>query len=363
MKVLYDFEIFTKQSYGGVSRYFFEIINGLSKNFPLDTDIFLGINNSGYDFGRINKDLSIIQKKLRYPKNLHFLFFYINKYWFNKYITKHNCDILHKTYYSNIGLNLKSRIVSTVHDMTHELYPGFFAKSDDTSRLKRICARESDALICVSETTKKDIINIYGTDAAKIKVIYHGITLKNNDYTVRQVNKPYFLYVGQRWGYKNFNTLLSAYSADELLNNNFLLVCFGGGNFNLSEKVFIKQKKLDGKVIHLSGNDDLLVSLYRYADLFIYTSFYEGFGFPPLEAMKCGCPVVTSPGGSVHEVLGDSAVYFDPSSGEDLLEKIHSVIDNGELCKNLILKGLKTAGQFTWEKSVLEHFNYYNKIL
>jgi glycosyltransferase involved in cell wall biosynthesis len=363
MRVLYDFEIFAKQSYGGVSRYFFEIINGLSKNFPLEPDIFLGLNNSGYDFEGLNKKLSITQKKLGYPKNLHLLFFYINKYWFNRYITKHNCDILHKTYYSDIGLNLKSRIVSTVHDMTHELYPGFFAKGDETSRLKRICAMESDALICVSETTKKDIVDIFGIDPAKIKVIYHGITLKNNDNSARQIDKPYFLYVGQRWGYKNFNTLLSAFASDEKLNKNFLLVCFGGGGFNLSEKVFIKQNKLDGKVIHLSGNDDLLVSLYKYAVLFVYTSFYEGFGFPPLEAMQCECPVVTSPGGSVLEVLGDSAVYFDPSSGEDLLDKLHSVIGNSELRKKLILSGIKRAGEFTWEKSVLEHFNYYNKIL
>jgi glycosyltransferase involved in cell wall biosynthesis len=94
----------------------------------------------------------------------------------------------------------------------------------------------------------------------------------------------------------------------------------------------------------------------------VYTSYYEGFGFPPLEAMECGCPVVTGPGGSIKEVLGDSAIYFNPSSGEDLLDKIYSVINNKKLREDMTLKGKNRAKQFTWEKSVIEHFKYYNEI-
>ncbi len=363
MKVLYDFEIFTKQSFGGVSRYFYEILSGLAKQNNLDLSIFLGINCSGYKFDVLSDKISITQKRINYPKNLHLFFYYFNKLWFNKTIKSNNYDILHKTYYSDVGQMGNYKIVSTIHDMTHELFPRYFSRNDGTSQLKLKCAKESDAVICVSSTTKNDLVNIFNIDPDKIKVIYHGITIKNNNSTVRTIEKPYLLYVGQRWGYKNFNTLLSAYSQDINLNKNFLLVCFGGGKFNLSEKLFIKKNTLEDKVIHLSGNDDLLVSLYKFADLFVYTSYYEGFGFPPLEAMECECPVLTSPGGSVKEVLGDSAFYFDPASAEDMYVKMNTLINDKELQKKLILSGKERVKQFTWKKSVLEHFKFYNEIL
>jgi glycosyltransferase involved in cell wall biosynthesis len=169
--------------------------------------------------------------------------------------------------------------------------------------------------------------------------------------------------VGQRGGYKNFNLLLSAYSRDNELNKNYKLICFGGGNFNLSEKLFIKTNKLFDKVHHMSGSDKLLVSLYKYADVFVYTSLYEGFGFPPLEAMECGCPVLTSPGGSVKEIAGDAALYFDAESHEDLLNKLYEILNNAELRSSYIIKGKQRAAMFTWEKCVSEHMNFYKEIL
>ncbi len=363
MKILYDFEIFTKQSFGGVSRYFYEIISRLEKQKNFDISVFLGINCSGYRFDALSDIINITQKKINYPQNLHLLLYYFNKLWFNRAIKSNNFDILHKTYYSDVGLGGKYKIISTIHDMTHEIYPGYFVKGDGTTELKKKCAKESNALICVSETTKNDLVNIFNIDPSIIKVIYHGITIKNNDSVKKIIDKPFILYVGQRWGYKNFNTLLSAYSYENNLNDNYILICFGGGEFNLSEKLFLKKNKLEDKVIHLSGNDDLLISLYKFADLLVYTSYYEGFGFPPLEAMECECPVLTSPGGSVKEVLGDSAVYFDPASAEDLLIKMNTLINDRELREKMILSGKERVKQFTWEKSVYEHFKYYNEIL
>ena len=361
MKVLYDFEIFTRQKYGGISRYFYEIITGISRSKNVNIDLFLGLNNTGYNFENNN---SVIQQKgykIKYADKIHFLFHGINKLIFDKHSKASDYNLFHKTYFSDVGLQYNKNIISTIHDMTHELFPGYFAKSDNTSLLKKKCVEKSDGIICVSETTRNDLINIFNVNPSKIRVIYHGVTIKNIENTINIIEEPYILYVGQRWGYKNFNALLREYYLNKRLNSNFKLVCFGGGKFNLSEKLFLNEKKIENRVLQISGNDDILSSLYKNAELLIYTSFYEGFGFPPLEAMVCGCPVLTSPAGSVSEICGDAVLYFDPSDPEDLSNKLMNILGNNNLKSALVQKGFLNAKQFTWEKSVLSHAEFYNE--
>jgi len=363
MNILYDYEIFARQRYGGVSRYFYEIISGIADGYKPEIDVFLGLNITGYDFKKLKELVNIKRTDLNYPVKLHFVFHLLNKRSFNKFASQNNYDIFHKTYYSDVGLGLDSKIVSTIHDMTHELFPEYFAKNDGTTETKLNCIKKSDALICVSETTKNDLIKLFGIEPEKLKVIYHGVTLAERSDHQNMIKKPYLLYVGQRWGYKNFNLLLSAYAFDKSLNSGFTLVCFGGGGFNYSERLFIKKHKLENKVLHLSGNDIVLGNLYKYAELFIYTSLYEGFGFPPLEAMEFKCPVLSSPGGSVSEVLRDAAMYFDPVNGEDLLKKINILLNDPNLREAYIKKGKERVKFFTWEKCVSEHYKFYNEIL
>lgn len=361
MKILYDYEIFLRQRYGGVSRYFFELINGLSNTGTFDVDIFMGINNSGYGFSdtvNIKKNL-----KFKFADSLHFLLDYVNKKMFNKFQSVNSYSLMHKTYYYDFGFNVKYPVVSTIHDMTHELYPDFFSKGDSTAASKKNCVNRSAGIVCVSETTKNDVLRLYNISGENVRTIYHGITIKDDPDAKRIINEPYVLYVGQRGGYKNFNLLLSSYNRDNELNRNYKLICFGGGGFDLSEKLFIKTNKLADKVLHMSGSDKLLASLYKYADVFVYTSLYEGFGFPPLEAMECGCPVLTSPGGSVKEVAGDAALYFDTESHEDLLNKLYEILNNPELRTSYTVKGKQRAAMFTWEKCVSEHIDFYKEIL
>ena len=363
MKILYDYEIFARQRYGGVSRYFYELISGIAEKYKPEIDTFLGLNITGYDFDRLKELVNIKRTDLNYPVKLHFIFHLLNKRSFNKFATSKKYEIFHKTYYSDIGLNLDTKIVSTVHDMTHELFPEYFAKNDGTTETKLNCINNSDALVCVSETTKNDLVKLFGIDESKIKVIYHGVTLSERTDHRNIINKPYLLYVGQRWGYKNFNLLLTAYAHDKVLNSNYSLVCFGGGEFNYSERLFIKKNHLESRIIHLSGSDEVLGNLYKYAELFVYTSLYEGFGFPPLEAMEFSCPVLSSPGGSVSEVLGDSAMYFEPGKADDLLSKINNMLNDSNMREEFKRKGKIRVKQFTWEKCVEEHFKFYNEIL
>lgn len=363
MKLIYDHEIFARQRYGGVSRYFYEIISGIAEKFQPEIDLYLGYNITGYDFSKINGNINIEKKDLSYPSKLHFIINQFNKKGFKNYFSKKKYDVFHKTYYSDVGLGLKTNIISTIHDMTHELYPVYFTKNDGTSGKKRKSVDSSKAIICVSETTKNDLVKIFNVSPEIIKVIYHGITLKNDREYKTNLKKPYLLYVGQRWGYKNFNQLLSVYAHDKALNDNYDLVCFGGGEFNYSEKLFIAKNHLESRVKQVNGNDEVLKALYSYAELFIYTSLYEGFGFPPLEAMEFGCPVLSSPGGSISEILSDSALFYDTSSGNDLLNKIQLLLNDLSLKQQYILKGKKRVKEFTWEKSIIEHYNFYNEVI
>ncbi|MBZ0203347.1 MAG: glycosyltransferase family 4 protein [Ignavibacteria bacterium] len=363
MNILFDNEIFSRQRYGGISRYFYELIYWLSKNDLININLYLGINNSAYDFESMKGSLETTGSKFRFADKLHPVLNPINKHLFEKYSQRKDFSLLHKTYYSDSGLKVNFPVVSTVHDMTHELMPDFFAKADNTALLKRLSVESSEAIVCVSETTKKDFLNYFNFDQNKVRVIYHGITIKDDPNSGRLIDQPYILYVGQRWGYKNFNSLLKAFSYSKSLSGNYRLVCFGGGKLNLSERILVKEAGLQDKVICISGSDSILVSMYKYAEVLVYTSFYEGFGFPPIEAMECGCPVLTSPAGSVEEVAGEAALYFDPADTEELACKLMNILNDTELRKNLVTKGREKALQFSWEKSSGEHFQFYKDIL
>ncbi len=362
MKLLYDYEIFSRQRYGGISRYFFELIRSLCEKKIIDIDLFLGVNNSGYDFGHYRNRIKTTEFKFRTADKIHLALQPINKFWFNRFASSQKFDLFHKTYYSNSGLGLKCPLISTIHDMTHELLPGYFAAADNTSKLKKLSVKRSDGIICVSETTKKDLVECFKVDPAIIRVIYHGITLKANPDAEKIISSPYLLYVGQRWGYKNFKVLLKAYLNSEWLNRSFDIVCFGGGTSNLSEKLFIKENNLENRIHFLTGNDDILVSLYTHASALVYTSLYEGFGFPPVEAMECGCPVLTSPAGSIKEIAGDSAAYFDPNEPEELITQLKKIIDDPELRAELVKKGKQRVTAFNWDVSADKHLEFYKEI-
>jgi glycosyltransferase involved in cell wall biosynthesis len=110
-------------------------------------------------------------------------------------------------------------------------------------------------------------------------------------------------------------------------------------------------------------SDEELAAVYNKASCFVYPSFYEGFGLPPLEAMACGTPVVCSNVSSLPEVGGDAVVYCDPYSVEDIKNKIELVLLDEGLQKELSLKGLEQAQKFTWEKSAQEHIKIFNELL
>jgi glycosyltransferase involved in cell wall biosynthesis len=250
--------------------------------------------------------------------------------------------------------------------MTHEKLAHLFPAEQKISQNKKYAVQRADHIICISESTKNDLIDILNISPDKISVIYLGYTNK----TARHKNKlnsgekPYILYVGQRAAYKNFSCLLQAYASSPRLQRDFKLVCFGADRFSNDEINKIKDLNIKQEnVVHLIGDDDLLSQLYSNASIFVFPSLYEGFGIPLLEAMSFNCPVVCSNTSSFPEVAGDAADYFDPCNLEEMISSIESVAFSTEKRNHLIERGLERIKLFSWEKCAEKTLKVYSSLL
>lgn len=361
MKVLYDHQVFSWQKYGGISRYFYEIISRLSKKEKCQLELFQGfhINRYGLEAYKENCNHYFGYKRKIIPKTGR-LFNLFDTIAFNLFATINKYDIYHPTYYESFLEPCKSKVVVTVYDMIHELFADEF-KGDKTSLKKEKLINRADAIIAISESTKRDLINIFGVDENKIKVIYLANSIMNTPSTEKFIKNPYILYVGNRNNYKNFNILTKAFAMANL-KKDFKIVCFGGHEFSQEEKNLFRQLNLQNHIEQYIGDDDLLANLYQYAEIFVYPSKYEGFGIPPLEAMHYGTPVIASSASSIPEVVGDAGLYFDPNNEEELAEKMKILIHDSTLRKSLINLGVKQEKTFSWDKCADETMKYYQEI-
>jgi glycosyltransferase involved in cell wall biosynthesis len=174
----------------------------------------------------------------------------------------------------------------------------------------------------------------------------------------------YILYVGARGGYKNFTNFLRAYSSSPSLRGTFGVVCFGGGEFCLSERKLLASLGLgEDKIVQLPGDDSVLAGLYSRAAVLVYPSLYEGFGIPPLEAMSFDCPVICSNTSSLPEVVGDAAELFDPSEPENIRIAIERVVMSAARTNALIALGRERIKNFSWDRCARETFTVYQRVL
>jgi glycosyltransferase involved in cell wall biosynthesis len=370
MNILYDHSIFRLQRYGGISRYFYELITRLSINEEVKINLFEGFHINEYGLSR-NKDIYEAYKGYKIPeiKYTGYIFEIFNKIWFKKYFSKSAADIYHPTYYKNdLNQFKKSHIVLTVYDMIYELCSDQFWNSKSVINSKKVSINSADIIICISENTKKDLIKYYDIPEYKVKVVYLANSLRSSNLisfdelrNKYNILSPFILYVGVRGGYKNFQLLLEVYAA--YFSKNFNLVCFGANEFDANELKFIRKNNLLNKVIHIKGSDDLLSSLYKNAHCFVYPSLYEGFGIPPLEAMAMECPVIASNTSSIPEVVGEAGILFDPLSRESLVNAIESLINSESKRNNLIKLGKEQEKKFSWDKMANETLDIYKSII
>jgi len=233
--------------------------------------------------------------------------------------------------------------------------------------------RAADAVIAVSECTKRDAIRFYSIPEEKITVIYEGVSPRfrpANPEAVRAVREKYglperfILYVGTIEPRKNLTTLLEAFH--HLLATRDLRLVFVGKKGWLYEGFFrrLRELGLEDRVIFTGYvPDEDLPAIYSAADLFVFPSLYEGFGLPVLEAMACGTPVVCSNTSSLPEVAGDAAILVDPTDVRALAGAMERVLTDEHLRAEIYAKGLGRARQFTWAKAAQETLKVYLEVI
>jgi glycosyltransferase involved in cell wall biosynthesis len=364
MKVAFDYQTFALQSYGGISRYFVKLAKGLDMH-GYDARVFAPFHRNRY---LSELDANKVQgfELTDYPPKTARFFLMLNHSLCSRAINRFAPDVVHETYFSGNPTSYHKLGIRflTVYDMIHEKFPSQFPVNDQTSLNKLRAVQRADHIICISQSTKKDLCELFNVDSNKVSVVHLGFEDFGSSVEKPQfsVARPYLLYVGQRKGYKNFQTVLRALASLTVVKNEIDMVAFGGGPFSKDETNLIRSLGFsDGQVRQVSGRDNLLAGLYENALAFVYPSCYEGFGLPPLEAMAYRCPVISSNTSSMPEVIGDAGVFFDPFSVEELASILRSMFFDSELRNDLIEKGLRRKELFTWRKCAEQTAALYQK--
>jgi len=364
MNVVYDHQIFTLLKHGGIPRYFCELASRLDDQDDVDVSILAPFYINEYLKELSPRRCDGIFVPWEFPGSGR-MFGAVNRLISNYNIDRIRPDIVHHTYFSRIRpTSGVGRRVLTIFDMIHERFEADYGAGNETSIIKKTMALESDHVICISENTRRDLIDFFGIPPEKTTVIYLSSSLENDPSAPRVLKEPYLLYVGSRWGYKNFRGLLSAYAASSQLRSDFRIVCFGGGDLGKDERLALQEMNIpDKRLVYMSGDDRLLASLYTHAEVFVYPSIYEGFGIPPLEAMRCDCPVVCANTSSLPEVVGSAAITFNPRSIDEICQSIEEVVYAPETRADLIRKGRERIGDFSWEECASQTLAVYRRVL
>lgn len=357
MKVFYDSTIFSRQTIGGISRYFVELTNHL----PQSVTPMLGL--------RASENLYLDELRtprrhlsLRHVPDHRKLYRKINGYFDRRIMKRGDYDIIHPTDYNTVYPKYNSRpVVLTVHDLIHKRLPGWFSAGaiDDIDR----CIMGADALIAISQATKDDMVEYYGLDAGRITVIHHGYTpVAAGECVKSPVDGRYILFVGKRGGYKNFDALLKAFAIIAEKDRDLKLVCTGRP-FTSDEKRAISAAGVAGRVEQHLFPTSQLGPLYAGALCYVFPSKLEGFGMPILEAFAAGTPVVLSDVSCLPEIAADAALYFNPDDPADIADAVSRVIYDPQERLRLIEAGVRRLSDFSWEKTAAMTAGVYDSVL
>lgn len=287
-------------------------------------------------------------------------------------------DLTIFTNFVRTPLPLGSKSITIIYDLSFITYRQF---SNDKlakflTKQTAIAARKSDMIITISKNSKREIVEHYGVDPSKIEIVhpaldhavYYPRSIKEQETVAKKfgINNSYILYTGTIEPRKNIIGIIEAYSklTDEV-KNQYMLVLAGGKGWKDEEIKRCLAKHSDENIILTGYVDDKdLPALYSGASLFVYPSFYEGFGMPPLEAMACGVPVIASNNSSLPEVIGDAGIMVDAHDTVDLSRQMKRVLTDNKLAKDLKKKGILQAQCFDWKnsaKNLKQIINSYKK--
>lgn len=377
MKVFFDHQIFLTQRVGGISRYFLNLKKALIANDLSEVDNWSFIYRNKY-VGRENG--AIYLRPVSFKKLDNLVSSSTSLRWLgrlNEVVARarfkgSDCDLVHVTG-DNAGYITGSRlnkpVVATVHDLIPELFPSHFPEIKPWLIQRENIFKRADHLICISESTKRDLKSIYNIPDEKISMIYHGGPdyLENiRPYTFgRNIPdlKRYVLYVGDRkTPYKNFTPMVERLANELKAMKDLTLLCVGSP-FTTAEQDFFKKLNIDRLVVAVPAHDDELFSIYENAACLILPSLYEGFGFPLLEAMKAGCPILSSKSSSLPEVGGKAASYFNPEDFNGFGEALYDLLNRGKAAPELAAHQASQLKKFSWKKTAEQTSTAYDLLL
>jgi glycosyltransferase involved in cell wall biosynthesis len=378
MKLVVDGLIFQKDPYGGIARMFREVLPRMCQEAP-DFSVTLLID------GPVRSELPTHQQivlhrtpavrlSLRQYRTSSRLVYaarrLAGRLWNitrQIWLVDEREAIWHSTYYTRPVIWSGPQVVS-VYDMIHERFPQeFHSRYDELGRQqKRRCLATASAVICVSESTRAELLHFNPINPALLSVVHLASaaafrTLPDDlRHSPGIPEHPYILFVGARHFYKNFFGLLDFYrNWDDRANLDLLTV---GPPWTKEEEQALKRLGLEVRVRLLSAVDDTtLCQLYNRAQAFVFPSLAEGFGIPLLEAMACGCPIIASAIPSTLEVATDCPYYFDLSEPASWISAFEAALSSGRDAPRVQM-GLQRAGLFSWEKTAREMLDVYRKV-
>jgi glycosyltransferase involved in cell wall biosynthesis len=261
-----------------------------------------------------------------------------------------------------------AKVVVTVHDIGFARFPKYYHLVDKLYHewTMKFIRKNATRIITVSEFSKQEIMDVYNIPEEKIFVTpisYNSDVYKRLEWTEEEKNKylkeqfaltdPFFLFVGRLEKKKNIGGLVSAFLKFKEKNpeSKHKLVLAGrqGLSFDAVE-MELEMSQYGDEVIWIDyATQADLVKLMNAAAVFVFPSFYEGFGIPPLEAMACGCPVICSNAASIPEVVGDAAIKFNPHNVDAIVKAMETVVFNQEICEALVMAGYEQIRKYSWE--------------
>lgn len=376
MKIGIDVRCLAEGRRTGVEEYTFNLLKNI---FELDhtNEYVLFLNSFRSDraeLGWTKKFVNVQIRRFHYPnKLLNFLFWYLRWPKIDRLLG--GVDVLFLPNIIFASVSHRAKLVVTIHDLSFERHAETFSWKRRLWHIfinsKDLCQR-ADRIIAVSDSTKKDIVSLYGIAERKITTIHSGISEKFRvlDRNIPELSAikdkyclPYrfILYFGTIEPRKNLVGVIRAYNnlqkyaieneQEELAKCELVIAGQSGW---LADEIYseIEKSKYREKIRLINSvPEEDKEYIYNLASLFVYPSFFEGFGFPPLEAMRCGVPTIVSNNSSLPEIVGKNAVMIDPDRPDELAKAMREVLLSKELQSQLRAEGLAAPGEFSWQKT------------
>ncbi len=284
-------------------------------------------------------------------------------------------DLVHFTHF-NHPLRFVGKFVVTLHDLTVVYYPVGRQQRNPLRRwaflaTMRHAAHHANKIIAVSHTTRDDIVKDLGGDPATIEVIPEGLSFVskaksgNEDLTTYGIRSPYLLYVSQWRPHKRIEDLVAAFERIAKEYPKLQLVLAGKPNAAFPAIIDrVEHSPMRHRIITPGFvPDELMSALYQGAELFVFPSLYEGFGFPPLEAMAMGTPVIAADASCLPEILGDAAKYFEAGNVTSLADAMTELLDDESARQELSKLGKVQAAKYDWKTVAQETHAVYESLL